>query len=92
MQASGCAETLSTDATDYWGAYYTAGTHVVRGLYFDRIDNHGLKYKLIKRKSAIVPAKSILYICSDVIVSNGTFQMCESTHLDVLSVMNEIDI
>ena len=83
---------LLTDETDAWGACYAVGTHVIRGLYFDKIDNIGLKYKLIRRKIAIVPTQSILYICSEVVVSNGTFQMSEPTHLDILSVMDEIEI
>jgi hypothetical protein len=41
------------------------GTKAFSGLYYDRDQTNPLEYKLVTRKTAIVPAVSIVYICSE---------------------------
>jgi hypothetical protein len=40
------------------------------GLYYDRDQTNPLEYKLVTRKTAIVPAVSIVYICSEMNANN----------------------
>jgi hypothetical protein len=46
------------------------GTEIFSGLYYDRDGTNPLKYKLVTRKTAIVPAVSIVYVCSEMNANN----------------------
>ncbi|CAC5393263.1 unnamed protein product [Mytilus coruscus] len=67
---------LRKTATDKWGASYYQGNKVIHGYYFNTIDNNSFKLKLLKRIPAIVPALSVIYICSEVdIDDNGLINL-----------------
>lgn len=66
----------ATDKSGYQG--YTR-------LLLDTIDYNPLKLKLLKRVPAIVPALSIIYICSEIdIDDNGVVNLNESLHGRIL--------
>lgn len=78
---------LSKSSTDSWGTRLPRGTEVFSGLYYDR-QADPLQYKLIEKKTAVVPADSLVYICAEL---NGTaiLSLPESIHLDILECINE---
>ncbi|CAG2215128.1 unnamed protein product [Mytilus edulis] len=80
-------ETLRIDTTDSWGSLLPAGTPVFRGLYYNKT-NSPFQYRLVNRK-AVVPAASVVYICSEV-TANNVIRITEETHLNVLECINEI--
>ncbi|CAG2200525.1 unnamed protein product [Mytilus edulis] len=61
-------ETLCIDTTDSWGSLLLVGTPVFRGLYNNKT-NSPFQYRLVNRK-AVVPAASVVYICSEVTANN----------------------
>ena len=63
------------------------GTEVFRGLYYDCDQTNSLKYKLVTRKTAMVPAVSVVYICSEM-NANNDIELPESLHLDILESLN----
>ena len=63
------------------------GTKAFSGLYYDRDETNPLEYKLVTRKTAIVPAVSIIYICSEM-NANNDIVLPESIHLDILESLN----
>ncbi|CAG2242717.1 unnamed protein product [Mytilus edulis] len=80
-------ETLRIDTTDSWGSLLPVGTPVFRGLYYNKM-NSPFQYRLVNRK-AVVPAASVVYICSEV-TANNVIRITEETHLNVLEYINEI--
>ena len=66
LKTSGPVETLAHDSTDDFGASFRMGDEVISGLYFDCTKSNKLKYRLIPKKRAIVPALSVKYIFTDV--------------------------
>lgn len=80
---------LRKTATDKWGASYHQGNKVIHGYYFNTIDNNPFKLKLLKRIPAIVPALSVIYICSEVdIDDNGLINLNESLHGRILRCLD----
>ena len=63
------------------------GTKAFSGLYYDRDQTNPLEYKLVTRKTAIVPAVSIVYICSEM-NANNDIVLPESLHLDILESLS----
>ncbi|XP_071127393.1 uncharacterized protein [Mytilus edulis] len=91
MKISKGSHVLNSAESDSWGATYPPGFEVFRGHYYDKIsDNDPLKYKLLKTKTALVPTKSLLYILADVDASYR-ITISEDTHLDILSVLDNLD-
>jgi hypothetical protein len=43
---------------------------VIEGNYFQSIDGDALKFSLIRRKLALIPAASVVFICDDVFFTN----------------------
>lgn len=91
MKASSKSVVLQKDDMDRWGAAYRRGTQVIRGHYFEKSPETPLKYKLIKRKPAIVPSQSVLYIIceSSDILDNDILQISEEVHLTILQAVSE---
>ncbi|CAG2227095.1 unnamed protein product [Mytilus edulis] len=80
---------LRKTATDKWGASYHHGNKVIHGYYFNTVDNNPFKLKLLKRIPAIVPALSVIYICSEVdIDDNGLINLNESLHGRILRCLD----
>ena len=63
------------------------GTDVFSGLYYDCDQTNSLQYKLMTRKTAMVPAVSVVYICSEM-NANNDIVLLESLHLDILESLN----
>ena len=63
------------------------GTEVFRGLYYDCNQTNPLKYKLVTRKTAIIPSVSVGYICSEM-NANNDIVLPGSLHLDILESLN----
>ena len=68
FQASSSSEILSADHAaderDSWVTWFPTGAVVIRGLYFTKESADNMTYRPVKRKSAIVPASSVIYACS----------------------------
>ncbi|CAG2192156.1 unnamed protein product [Mytilus edulis] len=87
LKASGKAQVLSVDTTDKWGAHFLKGSEIIRGLYFNKltVEDGMVKFKLLQRKTALVPAVSTRFICMDLDTSNeGILTMPEDTHLAII--------
>jgi hypothetical protein len=80
---------LESEKTDSWGSTLPAGTEVITGLYYDNNKKKPLSYKLIPKLKAVVPATSVIYICSELdAITNITLE--EDVHLTILNAINEI--
>ncbi|CAC5397365.1 unnamed protein product [Mytilus coruscus] len=64
LRASSCPEKLRTSEVDDWGvSFRKKNTKIIRGQYFKSdLNRSQLSYKLIRRKKAIVPEASVIYI------------------------------
>ncbi|CAC5401985.1 unnamed protein product [Mytilus coruscus] len=63
LRASSCPEKLRTSEVDDWGVSFRKNTKIIRGQYFKSdLNRSKLSYKLIRRKKAIVPEASVIYI------------------------------
>ena len=58
--------TLKSDSTDDYNTSYNKGTKVVEGRYFGRSGKSLLQYRLLQRHKALVPALSVVYICTEI--------------------------
>lgn len=58
---------LDTETTDAWGATLSSGIEVFSGLYYNPFPSNPLRYRLIliKIKTAIVPANSLIYVFTE---------------------------
>ncbi|CAG2219360.1 unnamed protein product [Mytilus edulis] len=87
LKASGKAQVLSVDTTDKWGAHFLKGSEIIRGLYFNKltVEDGMVKFKLLQRKTALVPAVSTRFICMELNISNeGILTMPEDTNLAII--------
>lgn len=78
---------LSSFSTDQWGNSFDAGTDVLRGYYYDKVDDQ--RYKLLSGRIAIVPTLSIRYIVSAVGCYKKSITILDETHINI---MESIDI
>ncbi|CAC5371794.1 unnamed protein product [Mytilus coruscus] len=93
LRASSCPEKLRTSEVDDWGVSFRKNTKIIRGQYFKSdLNRSKLSYKLIRRKKAIVPEASVIYISPQLRV-NSRFALTfpETVHLDILSVLDEME-
>ena len=82
---------FSRDTTDDWGITYGKGSKIVHGCYFDRTRKL-LSFKLLDRKRSIISVASIIYISPILQCLNGALNLTETTHLDILSVLDEMEV
>ncbi len=80
---------LKKETRDHWGSSWPAGTEVFRGLYYDQIVGNPLQYRRIPKKFAIVPADSVIYICSE-LHAQPQLMLPEHVHLNILACVDEI--
>lgn len=94
LQADSTPFILDTETHDAWGNTFPAGVKVVKGLYFDKLHRKRgqTRYRLLRKKTAIVLVETLLFICSElsIITSKGDADLTDDTHLDILSVIEEI--
>lgn len=76
---------LKRETKDSWGALYPPGTEVIKGHYFEKIEN--FRYRLIKNMIAYVPLMSVKHVllndCHDNILA-----ITENDHLDILAAVD----
>jgi hypothetical protein len=61
------------------------------GCYFDRT-RQLLSFKLLDRKRSIISVASIIYISPILQCLNGALDLTKTTHFDILSVLDEMDM
>ena len=88
VKAKTSSAVLDKDETDKWGARYTSGTSVIRGSYFQQQDNP-LCFRLVKRKPALVPSQSVLYMCTSFEITDDIVSLSEDTHQAILKCVSE---
>jgi hypothetical protein len=54
---------VNRDVSDDWGCTFTRSSEILKGFYYDRMNNYPYKYKLIKRKQAIVHVVAVKCLC-----------------------------
>ncbi|CAC5375357.1 unnamed protein product [Mytilus coruscus] len=93
LRASSCPEKLRTSEVDDWGVSLKKNTKIIRGQYFKSdLNGSELSYKLIRRKKAIVPEASVIYISPQLRVnSRFALTLPETVHLDLLSVLDGME-
>ena len=84
LRASSSVIRLRKPHQDKWGGFFEAGDEVIHGNYFQAKDKTLLNQILIKRNKATVPAHSIVYICSELDLCNGTIHLNDSLHRRIL--------
>ena len=72
---------------DGWGVTHERGTKVVKGYYFEKINNNILNYRLVKSVIAYVPFLSVKPILL-VDIYTDLLQLTENDHLDILSAID----
>ena len=87
LKAASCVYETKDEVKDSWQATYSRGSQVIRGHYFDPINNNNLQLKLLNRLPAIVPAKSLIYILSEVVEENRKLNIPESLHRRILCAL-----
>ena len=80
--------TLTEDKTDEYRTHYTAGTSVIEGLYFERLKNSLLKYKLLPKHTALVPSFSVVLICSG--LSGKRTKVPEAVHQTIIDTLDDV--
>ena len=87
----GQVHVLTKDTTDDWGITYGKGSKIVHGRYFDRTRKL-LSFKLLDEKRSIISVASIIYISPILQCLNGALNLTETTHLDILSVFDKMEV
>ena len=70
---------------------YGKGSKIVRGCHFDRTRKL-LSFKLLDKKRSIISVAYIIYISPILQCLHGAFNLTVTTHLDVLSVLDEMEV
>lgn len=68
---------------DQWGATIPSNTEMFSGLYYGKTDNTLQTYTIIKKRTAIVPAASLLLICAQ-LDSKNTITIPENLHMSII--------
>ena len=74
--------------SDEWGASFSRGSSVIRGMYFAKKNFEVLKYKLLKQPLAIVPTASVLLICQDHVEKTNSLTLTEEEHETIIECVN----
>ena len=86
MKITSTPVTLKRNTKDGWGITHQKGSKIVKGFYFENIQNQPLKFRLVKNIHACAPVLSVKHILissSD----NDNLELSESDHLDILDAM-----
>ena len=82
--------TLQCFETDDFRTSYDAGTKVIKGYYYCKKHNSVLNYKIDKNHKALVPAYSVVYICSELNgKTNLTVKLPEAVHRSILANLEQ---
>jgi hypothetical protein len=83
------SEILKRKIKDGWGVTHERGTKVVKGYYFEKINNNILNYRLVKNVIACVPFLSVKHMLL-VDIYTDLLQLTENDYLDILSIYMKI--
>jgi hypothetical protein len=75
---------LNKTETDSWGVSYNKGTNVVKGNYFEQDQKNPFKLSVIKRKVALVPTSSVIYILDDAQIEKSTLMLDDNMYQTLL--------
>ena len=87
LKAVSAPEILKRKIKDGWVVTHERGTKVVKGYYFEKINNNILNYRLVKNVIACVPFLSVKHILL-VDIYTDLLQLTENDHLDILSAID----
>ena len=62
------------------------GSRIIRGLYYDRVQNEPFLFQLIPRKTAACYSATICFICAE--LEGDTITVPEELHLAILQSLN----
>jgi hypothetical protein len=80
---------MNRDVSDDWGCTFTRGSEILKSFYYDRMNNSSYKYKLIKRRKAIVHVVAVQFACVELRACDE-IKVPESLHLDILESLDEM--
>jgi len=66
MKSTTCVVLLRKSHVDKWGSEFSPGDQVIHGYYYEQVGNDFLHQRHVKNIKATAPAKSVIYICSEV--------------------------
>lgn len=72
VKANSESHLLNKTETYCWDVSYNKRTNVVKGNYFEQDQKNPFKFSVIKRKVALVPASSVIYILYDAQIEKST--------------------
>ena len=84
IEANNFSQVLRKETADSWGASFCSGTEIIRCHYFNKLNSNSLRYKLLTRRPAIVPSRSLVYICQEVDLLENELVLPEDVHLRIL--------
>ena len=90
------AEILRSNVTDDWNAQYRAGSKVIRGHFYERVDcqqsSSNRFFRLVTDKTGYVYSSTVRFICSELeeLAQNSEklFKLSEAEHLDILGSLD----
>ena len=90
VKATKQAVTLRKETTDKWGITFLPGTKVLNGYYFGIVNDNPLEQRLIRRIPAMVPAASVIYICSELeLDADGIIKIDDTLHGRILRCLDD---
>lgn len=85
VKCTGARTMIETEETDSWGNTFPPGADVVTGLYFDKVKESHLKYKLLHGKPVIIPFAAVRFVCIGLVNENNKLSVTEELHREILS-------
>ena len=71
---------------------FNSNSNVIEGNYFQSIDGDALKFSLIRRKLALIPAASVVFICDDDdIETSSSVKLFDSTRQSIIDCIKMCD-
>ena len=80
---------VNRDLSDGCGCTFTRGSDILKGFYYDRMNNSPYKYKIIKLRIAIVHVVAVQFVCVELRACDG-IKVSESVHLDILERLEKM--
>ena len=85
LKATSSSQVITSCKKDKWGQEFSAGSEVVTGFYYDQIDKtNPFRLRLLKRIPAVVPSRSVVYICSELNTNEDILDISEYLHRRIL--------
>ena len=80
------SELIEHNCSDRWSGTSDRGSRIIRGLYYDRVQNKPFLFQLIPQKTAACYSVTICFICAE--LEGDTITVPEELHLDILQSLN----